>query len=238
MKGIRPLWSKLIAPSAWLAYCAPFSRAQEVSAPPAASVGVQAEAVRKHPSLGVAGSAFNREFLACVQRCRSEKPEVFQNPAWPVILADEVARALPAEPANPDRVQLQGRTAIAPTDAPPAVQSAIAAGNVLQTRGYKYGGGRDSLEDWGYDCSGSVSYVLIKAGLLDEPRTSRSFVTYGEPGPGRWITVYASPGHVFVTLCGLRLETGGRGVVGERGPRWSPLMRDASECVVRHPPGL
>ena len=221
----------------------PFAWAQEVPAPPAASASMQAEAVRKYPALRVAGSAFHREFLARLQRCRVEKPEVFQDPSWPVTLADEVARALPPEqmqvpPANPDRIQLQGRTAIAPAEAPPSVQRAIAAGNVLQTRSYKYGGGRDSLEDWGYDCSGSVSYVLIKAGLLDEPRTSRSFVTYGEPGPGRWITVYASPGHVFVTLCGLRLDTGGRGGVSERGPRWSPLMRDASGCVVRHPPGL
>ena len=121
---------------------------------------------------------------------------------------------------------------------PANVHSAVIAGNALQTRGYKLGGGRDTLEDSGYDCSGSVSYVLIKAGLLDEPRTSASFMRYGEPGPGQWITVYAQGGHVFMTVAGIRLDTGGRGGIGEKGPRWNPWPRPADDYVARHPAGL
>ena len=213
--------------------------AEESPVSATAAASAQAAAMKKYPSLGVAGSAFNREFLARVQRARTETPGLFDDPSWPLSLADEVARALPQpHPAAPDRIVLQGRTAVAPVGIPPAIERAVAAGNILQTRSYKYGGGRDTLEDWGYDCSGSVSYVLIKSGLLDEPRTSRSFATYGEPGPGRWLTVYASPGHVFITVCGLRLDTGGRGGVGERGPRWNPHPRSSQGYVLRHPPGF
>ncbi|MCX6873223.1 MAG: NlpC/P60 family protein [Verrucomicrobia bacterium] len=104
----------------------------------------------------------------------------------------------------------------------------------MQTKPYKWGGGRGRLEDTGYDCSGSVSYVLIKAGLLRSPATSGAFASYGVPGPGRWITIYARNGHVFMTLCGLRLDTSGH---AERGPRWCANFRSASGYVMRHPAG-
>lgn len=144
----------------------------------------------------------------------------------------------PGAVRDPAGIELRGRVATATVEVPTAVQRAIAAGNTLQTKPYKYGGGRSPLEDTGYDCSGSVSYVLIKAGLLDAPRTSRSFSGYGEAGPGKWITIYARPGHVFMTVCGLRLDTGGRGGIGESGPRWSPQPRGGTGWAVRHPPGF
>ena len=80
--------------------------------------------------------------------------------------------------------------------------------------------------------------MLIKAGLLRSPLTSGAFTRYGAPGPGRWITIYARNGHVFMSICGLRLDTGGRGGRGESGPRWSTNMRGTSGFVMRHPPGL
>jgi hypothetical protein len=135
-------------------------------------------------------------------------------------------------------IQLLGRTAMATLDLPGTVLTAIEAGNRLQTKYYKWGGGRARLEDTGYDCSGSVSYVLIKAGLLRSPLTSGSFTRYGSPGPGRWITIYARNGHVFMTICGLRLDTGGHGGRGESGPRWRTHMRGTSGFVMRHPPGF
>ena len=147
------------------------------------------------------------------------------------------AASFPATP-RASGIELQGRVAAATVDVPTEVHHAIDAGNILQTKGYKYGGGRSPLEDTGYDCSGSVSYVLIKAGLLDEPRTSRSFATYGEAGPGKWLTIYAGPGHVFMTVCGLRLDTGGRGGMGTPGPRWNPYPRYGASWTVRHPPGF
>lgn len=216
-----------------------------------ADASAQAEAITKHPNLGKAGSDFNREFLARFRRYQTEKPDFFEDQRWPLNLADEVAKAGFASTGVPEsatatsadetgavRIKLSGRTAIPAVDAPPTVLRAIAAGNALQTKRYRYGGGRGQLEDWGYDCSGTVSYVLIKAGLLDEPRASGRFATYGEPGPGRWLTIYAMPGHCFMTVCGLRLDTGGRGGVGEKGPRWNPYPRHGAGYVLRHPPGF
>jgi hypothetical protein len=142
----------------------------------------------------------------------------------------------PAMPESRDRcIRLVGRRAIAPEGVPGAIVTAIEAGNNLQMKPYKWGGGRDQLEDTGYDCSGTVSYVLIKAGLLESPRTSQAFTGYGVPGPGRWITICARSGHVFMTLCGLRLDTNGH---SERGPRWCHDFRCTSGYVMRHPPGL
>lgn len=142
-----------------------------------------------------------------------------------------------ARPSQPC-LQFSGRHAIAPVNAPTLVVAAIEAANHLQTKGYKWGGGRARLEDNGYDCSGSVSYVLIKAGLLRSPITSGEFTRYGAPGPGRWITIHARHGHVFMTLCGLRLDTGGHQGRGESGPRWRSAMRGTAGFVTRHPPGL
>ena len=139
---------------------------------------------------------------------------------------------------NSAQIRLAGRQAIAPAGIPSVIQTSIDAGNRLQDKFYKWGGGRACLEDSGYDCSGSVSYVLIKAGLLRAPLTSSGFVRYGEPGPGRWISVYAQNGHVFMTLCGLRLDTGGHGGYRESGPRWCPNSRGIRGFVVRHPLGF
>ncbi len=151
------------------------------------------------------------------------------------------ARPIEAEPVlrRPSgSIRLEGKRATPPAEVPAVIRSAIEAGNRLQTKCYKWGGGRSPLEDSGYDCSGSVSYVLIKAGLLNSPGTSRSLMHFGEPGPGRWITLYARDGHVFMTVCGLRLDTGGSGGRGESGPRWRPQPRGTSGFVMRHPAGL
>ncbi len=136
-----------------------------------------------------------------------------------------------------------GRTALlkdgkayAPRNAPVAVKRAIAAGNRLQGKPYQWGGGHARHKDSGYDCSGSVSYVLREAGLLRGSLTSRGFLKYGRRGYGRWITLYVRDGHVFMTVAGLRLDTGGPG--NERGPRWRPETRQSRGHYVRHPAGL
>jgi hypothetical protein len=136
-----------------------------------------------------------------------------------------------------------GRTALlkdgmayAPRNAPLAVKRALGAGNRLQYRPYKWGGGHALHEDSGYDCSGTVSYVLREAGLLGGARPSEGYFNYGRKGEGKWITVYIRRGHVFVTVAGLRLDTGGP---GERtGPRWKPETRQTRGYVMRHPAGL
>ncbi len=128
-----------------------------------------------------------------------------------------------------------GRTAIAPAAAPPEVHAAVAAANRITDRPYRYGGGHATVEDSGYDCSGAVSYALIGAGLLASPQASSGLMTYGDPGPGQWITVYAHGGHAYVVIAGLRFDTSGR---GEKGPRWRPAPRGGDGYTLRHPPGL
>ena len=131
---------------------------------------------------------------------------------------------------------LVGRVACAPRNAPMPVKLAIAAGNRLQGKPYQWGGGHAKLTDHGYDCSGTVSYILRAAGLLDGSLASKEYFGYGSKGAGRWITIYVRRGHVFMTIAGLRLDTGGR---GERcGPRWKPETRDGTGHVLRHPQGF
>lgn len=130
---------------------------------------------------------------------------------------------------------LKDGIAYAPKNAPDAVKRAIAAGNRLQGKPYKWGGGHARLNDSGYDCSGTVSYVLREAGLMKGCIPSRSFFKYGKKGEGKWITIYTRKGHVFMTVAGLRLDTGGPG--GETGPRWKPQTRQGRGHVMRHPAG-
>ena len=131
---------------------------------------------------------------------------------------------------------LQNGTAYAPPSAPAEVKRAIAAGNNLQQKPYKWGGGHRQHQDRGYDCSGSVSYVLGEAGLIRGSIASRDYFRYGQKGEGKWITVYTRKGHAFMTVAGLRLDTGGPG--GRSGPRWKPEPRQSQGYVMRHPDGL
>ena len=125
--------------------------------------------------------------------------------------------------------------ATAPTQAPPVVQQIIAAGNRIATKPYIYGGGHGKWEDAGYDCSGSVSYALHGAGLLDQSMASGGFMSWAEPGPGEWVTTYATGGHMYMVVAGLRFDTSGR---ASAGTRWQAEMRSTSGYAIRHPPGL
>jgi cell wall-associated NlpC family hydrolase len=124
----------------------------------------------------------------------------------------------------------------APAGSPAAVQDVVAGGNSIATFPYRLGGGHGSFVDDAYDCSGSVSYALATAGLLDVPLTSGELMKWGVSGRGRWLTVYANPGHVFMAVGGVRFDTSGR--AGRRGSRWQPLQRSARGFVARHWPGL
>ena len=126
--------------------------------------------------------------------------------------------------------------AIAPPEAPPDVQAAIAAGNRIAGLPYARGGGHGSTFDSTYDCSGATSYVLIAAGKLGRPTTSTAFRHYGRSGEGEWITLYARRGHVFLSVAGLRFDTGYND--GSHGPQWTTRSRPAPHAVLRHPAGL
>jgi len=126
-------------------------------------------------------------------------------------------------------------TAVAPENAPPLVQRVIQAGNVIAKLPYKWGGGHGAWRDNGYDCSGSVSFALAGAGLLDAPMASGGYMNWGAAGPGKWITIYANEGHMFMVVAGLRFDTSGQ---GSAGTRWQEGSRSSGGLSVRHPPGL
>jgi hypothetical protein len=125
--------------------------------------------------------------------------------------------------------------AAAPQSAPPAIKAVIAAANSIADTPYVWGGGHGSWYSYGYDCSGAVSFALYGGGLLDTPLTSGSLESYGEPGPGKWITIYANATHTYMEVAGLRWDT-----VGDAegtGPRWHTEPPYPEGFVVRHPPG-
>jgi len=125
--------------------------------------------------------------------------------------------------------------AVAPLGAPPTVQEVIQAGNQIARLPYRYGGGHATWIDTAYDCSASISFAFAAAGLISAPMVSGQLASWGEPGPGRWITVYANGGHTFMYVAGLRFDTGG---LAATGSRWQASGRPSGGFAVRHPPGL
>jgi hypothetical protein len=135
---------------------------------------------------------------------------------------------------------IQG-VAYAPADAPLAVQEAIWAGDRIRLKPYRVGGGHGKWNDSAYDCSGSVSYVLHAAGLLKISEDSGQMMGWDVGGAGEWITVYTNPGHAFVEIAGIRLDTSAEqdpNPPSGSGPRWRPLMTSTAGYVARHPLGL
>jgi len=127
-------------------------------------------------------------------------------------------------------------TAVAPANAPQEVKDIIAAGNRIHDKPYRYGGGHGKWKDTGYDCSGTVSFALHGADLLEAPLDSTGFMSWGAPGAGQWVTTYANSGHMYMVIAGLRFDTSGARDRG--GKRWTTEMRDPAGYTVRHPPGL
>jgi len=125
--------------------------------------------------------------------------------------------------------------AIPPAGAPAKVQAAIRAGNKIARKPYKWGGGHAILNDSGYDCSGSVSYALRGGKLMTSAMASTGFMSWGRRGPGRWITIRAHGGHVYMVIAGLRFDTSARGIGGSR---WTAAMRSPRGFVATHPAGL
>jgi hypothetical protein len=127
-----------------------------------------------------------------------------------------------------------------PPAAPARVAAIINAANSVARKPYVYGGGHGRLADetfvdTAYDCSGSVSFALAAAGLLDSPMDSSALARFGRAGPGRWVTIYANAGHAFMTVAGLRFDTSGRDAGGSR---WQTDSRTVAGFTVRHPAGL
>jgi hypothetical protein len=149
-----------------------------------------------------------------------------------------------AKTGNPTakaRLSSDGRTAIAPDNAPPEVKAVIDAANRITDKPYRYGGGHGSWNDSGYDCSGSVSYALHGGSFLRQPEDSSELESWGSSGPGKWITVYANAGHAYMVVAGLRFDTSSQGspsTADNSGPRWRPESRSSSGYEARHPDGF
>jgi cell wall-associated NlpC family hydrolase len=130
---------------------------------------------------------------------------------------------------------LDNGVALPPLEAPTEVLKIIEAGNSIARTPYKWGGGHGKWQDTGYDCSGSVSFALAAAGLLDGPLASGPLMSWGKPGKGRWVTIYANAGHVYLEVAGIRFDTSGQRATGSR---WQNELRTNAGFVARHPAGL
>jgi septal ring factor EnvC (AmiA/AmiB activator) len=145
---------------------------------------------------------------------------------------DATSGQLPA-PLNPGQEAELISESEASAPAPQAVKDAIAAANAIADLPYIWGGGHGSFESSGYDCSGAVSYALHGGGFLDSPLDSTGLETWGEPGPGQWITVYANSGHAWMVIAGIAFDTS-----GGAGPRWhDPWANSPEGFIARHPAG-
>jgi hypothetical protein len=146
------------------------------------------------------------------------------------------------EPAPPTNLATigPGFKATIPVGAPSQVVRAIKAANKINRRPYIWGGGHRSFKSKGYDCSGAVSFVLHKAGVLRSPLVSGQLASWGSPGPGAWITVYANRTHTYMVIAGLRYDTSPRGewIDQGRGPRWRYTLRAPTGFAIRHWNGL
>jgi hypothetical protein len=166
---------------------------------------------------------------------RAEPVEQDEQEAQP-IPQFENNRSHPMVPGN--RAVLRNGVAYAPSNAPDSVKHAIWAVNTIRNRPYVWGGGHGSFHDYGYDCSGTVSFALHYADALSQPLPSSDLRRYGERGRGRWITVYSRRGHTFAMIAGLRLDTTDFRYGTDVGPRWHVDGRDTRGFEARHPTKL
>jgi cell wall-associated NlpC family hydrolase len=200
----------------------------EVSLPPLPTSGSRAKAVEP-----VAGAPKSKADDAAVD------PGLSATDAKPTHEASAAVRgknpASGGSNAVDKAVALGNGVALPPLDAPEAVKQIIEAGNGIARTPYIWGGGHGKWQDTGYDCSGSVSFALAAAGLLSAPLASGPLMSWGEPGKGKWVTIYANQGHVFLEVAGVRFDTSAQRVTGSR---WANEGRSTAGFVARHPAGL
>jgi hypothetical protein len=186
--------------------------------------------------LGLAGALFAGALIAASPAAGQTDGTTTTTPTPGAPAGSETTPAIPPNTAT----ILPGGKASIPAGAPSTVVRAIKAANKIHRRTYIWGGGHRSFKAKGYDCSGAVSYVLHAARLLSYPLVSGQLASWGSPGPGAWITVYANRTHTYMVIAGLRYDTSPRGewIDQGRGPRWRFTLRTNVGFAVRHYPGL
>jgi hypothetical protein len=168
----------------------------------------------------------------------SGEPDPGLTDAGPKPTAPASAGARPRRVGRTDITKataLPNGVALPPLEAPEEVKQIIEAGNIIARSPYLWGGGHGKWLDKGYDCSGSVSFALAAAGLLSGPLASGPLMSWGEPGRGKWVTIWANDGHVFMEVAGVLFDTSNSRVTGSR---WGNSMRSTAGFVARHPAGL
>jgi cell wall-associated NlpC family hydrolase len=225
--------------------------ASAVSTPPAAVGGTtptvatpvvkkpHAPIVAKSPNIAYKGPVYEKTATGQVV------PYVIPQTAGEVTSATGGATVGVAADVKPELLvpgntaRFVGGLAAAPISAPLAVQQIIWAGNQIVGLPYIYGGGHASFISPGYDCSGTVSYALHGANLIEAPMDSSEFMGWDSAGVGTWVTIFANGGHAYMTVAGLRLDTSPANDPSNLpGPRWRPLRPENAGFTVRHPTGL
>ena len=226
--------------------CGSSHRTGAANASDSAAVALHGHPQVIQPVAGVVPSSSGESASAGVSASTGAGGEVSVTPSPGAKLAQPISTAaVEAELTasginpNPDRATLTASgLAIPPANAPAPVVAAIQAANEIARLPYIWGGGHGEYEDTGYDCSGSLSFILASAGLLSGTETSGELMSYGDAGLGKWITIYATNGHTFAYIAGLRFDTV---ALAETGTRWSNRPADEpdlSSFVARHPAGL
>ena len=182
---------------------------------------------------GAFGPATRRSVIA-FETAEQRRPNGRASRAEQRMVQARASAAAPT-PSTDEAYLTADGVAVAPDSAPNEVKAIIEAGNAIATKPYKYGGGHGRWNDTGYDCSGSISYVLHAAGLLDTALDSTDFMSWGERGRGTWVTIRTNPSHAYMIVAGLRFDTSAR---RQTGSRWTEEMRSARGYRGRHPEGL
>jgi hypothetical protein len=208
----------------------------DVRLPAATALAVLALAAPAAAATSTGGASFSAP--AATPKKTSTQATQAQAPLDPTVSGGTTTAPVApaaADPATAVATLVGDGTAAAPAGAPQEVVDLIAAANRIATLPYRYGGGHGSFDDKAYDCSGSVSFALHGADLLDTTLDSTSLMAWGRTGAGRWITVYANKEHTFLVVAGLRFDTSGQKASGSR---WQPMDRSTKGFAVRHPDGL
>ncbi len=206
-----------------------------------APITSRTDAVRRlQEALGIeADGTFGPETEAAVKHYQSshglEVDGVVGPQTWQKLGINTSMTLHPPHSATPHSSSGGGESSSTGGEESGVVARVIAAADEIATRPYVYGGGHGSFNSYGYDCSGSVSYALHGGGLLSSPEDSSELESYGDPGPGQHITIYANAEHAWMTIDGRRFDTVAQ---QESGSRWSDSMASTGGYVVRHPPGL
>lgn len=229
MRRLAPAFLALVMTAAIAASGCGSDASSAGSASPAANAPQAVDRLKPHPRAIDPSAGIPAGHSGVVARESSSLPRPRSDA--------EIRRELAASgiPSGATALLTRDGLAVAPLDAPPVVQAVVQAGNQIARLPYRYGGGHATWVDTAYDCSASISFAFAAAGLISAPMVSGELARWGEPGPGRWITVYANGGHTFMFVAGLRFDTSG---LAATGSRWQASTRPVAGFAVRHPVGL